>query len=120
MLQPASYGQPPANHDPLTSVLSLPVRVQTEEASRQGGYTVRSTGLRFVNASVRTEWTVPHNQIFLDLDGSLTGYARGTVIPYTPFNDFGGASSGCVRAGTTYDSGILCDSSETVRALHGL
>jgi hypothetical protein len=25
-----------------------------------------------------------------------------------------------VRAGTTYDSGILCDSSETVRALHGL
>ena len=79
------------------------------------GYSVRFQGLRFINASQRVEWTIPFNQIFLDLDGSLTGHAAGTVIPYTPFNDFEEPSSGCRRVDMTYDNGILCDSSETVR-----
>jgi hypothetical protein len=59
---------------------------------------------------------MPFNQIFSDLDGTLTGFPQGTLIPYSPFNDFGGVASGCSRAGRVFDDGILCDSSETVCA----
>jgi hypothetical protein len=90
---------------------------ETDGGQRQGGYSIRFQGQRFVNSTKRTAWTVPFNQIFLDLDGSLTGVAQGTVIPYSPFNDFNDPTSGCSRAGPTYDGGILCDSSESVRRL---
>ncbi len=76
---------------------------------------MRFQGLRFINSTQRTMWTPPFNQIFLDLDGSLTGHVDGTAIPYTPFNNFGVAASGCVHVGVQYDSGIVCDGSETVR-----
>ncbi len=76
--------------------------MQTDSSSRQGGYSVRSRGLRFVNSTRRTQWTTPFNQIFLDLDGSLTGFANGTVIPYTGFNGYSTDNSGCQRANNTY------------------
>ena len=79
------------------------------------GYSVRFHGLRFVNASQRTQWTIPFNQIFLDLDGSLTGFANGVVTPFTPFNNFNGSGSGCTRADGALDHGIVCDATETVR-----
>ncbi len=74
--------------------------MQTDASSRQGGYSVRTQGLRFVNTTQVIKWTVPYNQIWLDLDGSLSGFVNGTVIPYTPFNNFGPTTSGCARAGT--------------------
>ncbi len=100
----------PVYHRTTTHVYPL----QTDTAQRQGGYSIRSEGLRFINSSQRVAWTPPFNQIFMDQDGSLTGQSQGTVIPYTPFNDFRDPTSGCSRAGPVYDGGIVCDSSETV------
>lgn len=53
---------------------------------KQGGYTYRWSGLSFVNSAVRVGWAAPYKDIFLDLDGSLTGWVNGTVLPFWAWN----------------------------------
>eukprot|EP00049_Salpingoeca_infusionum_P016727 m.345219 g.345219 ORF g.345219 m.345219 type:complete len:3928 (+) comp16139_c0_seq5:247-12030(+) len=81
---------------------------------KQGGYTYRFDGVSFTNSSKRTLWTVPFRQIFLDLDGSLTGYENGTATPYYAFNHYPGL---CDAMDETYDNGIVCNGTVAVRRL---
>lgn len=86
---------------------------------KQGGYTYRLTGLRFVQSPVRVRWTVPYKSIMHDLDGSLTGRGPRTwALPYYKFNQHAacrempeGSSLGGGQAG------MSCDSSVGVRRL---
>jgi hypothetical protein len=79
----------------------------------QGGYTIRFDGLRFVNTTRRVKWEPPKKDIFIDLDGSLTGFRNGTAMPFFTFNNF----TGPCRTDTvgTYDKGIVCDGTVRVR-----
>jgi hypothetical protein len=79
----------------------------------QGGYTVRFDGLRFVNTTRRTKWTAPFKDIFVDLDGSLTGHVNGSVSPFFAFNQW----PECVANLTMFDGGIACDGSVRTRRL---
>jgi hypothetical protein len=92
---------------------------------KQGGYTTRFEGLRFVNSPRRVKWTAPYKQIFWDLDGSLTDQspAGGWLMPYHKFNDWRPACRGMGDAsaigtdGQKYDGGIRCDDSVVVRRM---
>jgi hypothetical protein len=81
---------------------------------RQGGYTFRLGGLAFTNSPRRTKWTSPYKQIFLDLDGSLTGHVNGTATPYRGYHVVPGV---CERSDETHDAGIVCDNTVRVRRL---
>jgi plastocyanin len=85
---------------------------------KQGGYTYRFENLKFINTPARTRWTCPYKQIFYDLDGSLTGYAGGTTLPYYQFNDWEGD---CEMDDTgTFDKGhrgMVCNDKVRVRRL---
>ena len=92
-----------------------PVQCNLQLGLRQGGYTFRLLGLTFINTTRRVMWTPPYKEILLDLDGSLTGLAGGGwVMPMYKWNRW---TPMCVAANTTFDSGIVCDSSVTVRRL---
>ena len=82
---------------------------------RNGGYTTRMRGLRFVNTSVRVLWTSPFRDIFSDLDGSLTGTAPGAwAMPYYAFNNW----PECSRdVGGALGGGHVCTSAVTVRRM---
>ena len=81
---------------------------------KQGGFTTRWQGLTFINTTKRGLWTVPYEDIFLDLDGSLTGTANGWTTPYYKWNEWAPA---CSRQSTTYDNGLVCDNSVVIRRL---
>jgi plastocyanin len=57
---------------------------------KQGGYTVRYERLKFENSPMKTKWTCPYKQIHYDLDGTLTGHAGGTALPYYKYNEWEG------------------------------
>ena len=79
----------------------------------QGGFTYRFEGLSFVNTTRRTLWTPPYKDIFLDLDGTLTGHVNGSVTEYRPFNVW----PECEAQGAVYDHGIVCNSSARIRRM---
>jgi hypothetical protein len=93
-------------------VISSCMKCGSQTDLKQGGYTVRFRGLRFVNCSQRVAWVEPYKEIFFDLDGSLTGIASGTATPYYGFNEW---TPTCTRQGLALDSGLLCDASVRVR-----
>ncbi|KAA0165290.1 hypothetical protein FNF31_01943 [Cafeteria roenbergensis] len=90
---------------------------------RQGGFTVRFEGLRFVNSPRRVKWTAPYKQIFWDRDGSLTDTATGGWV--TPFFAFNQHSPACRAVGSRqnggdglkFDGGIVCDDTVVVRRM---
>ena len=82
----------------------------------QGGYTVRWAGLSWVNVSRRVAWSKPYKDIFIDLDGTLTGMGPGTVMPFYAFNKW----PECVRDSTpngALGGGLVCSDSVVVRRL---
>ena len=83
------------------------------ESYKQGGYTYRMQGLKFINSNVRTYWSDPPKEIFYDLDGSLTGYVNGTATPYYPWNEW----PECVKQDATYSNGLVCNGDVRVRRL---
>lgn len=88
-------------------------KCDSSEDTKQGAYTFRFEGLRFVNTERRIKWTGWKKQIFHDLDGTLTGIEAGTVTPYYSFNDW----EECEQRGSELDDGLLCDASVRVRRL---
>lgn len=54
---------------------------QCSEFKKRGGWTSHTSKNRFVNASRRTALQWNHEAVILDLDGSLTGYVNGSVVP---------------------------------------
>ena len=79
----------------------------------QGGYTVRVSGLAFENVTRRVSWGSPFKDIFLDLDGSLSGVVNGTAAPFYAFNNF----PECPRAGPELSLATLCGASTPLRRL---
>jgi len=91
---------------------------------KQGGFTARFEGLRFVNSPRRVKWTAPYKQIFWDLDGTLTDQpgTGGWLTPYWAFNVHAPACRHTGRRqdggdGLKYDGGIVCDDSVVVRRM---
>jgi len=85
----------------------------SDENYRQGGYTVRFDGLQFINVARRTHWNPPKKDIFIDLDGSLSGQPNSTVTPFYAFNNW----PECPQAGSLFEYGLVCNSSVQVRRL---
>ena len=52
-------------------------------------------------------------EIFFDLDGSLTGFVNGSTTPYYAFNN----DAACVRGNATFENGTVCDGSKRIRRL---
>ena len=78
----------------------------TEPAS-----TSRFDKLAFDNSSVRTGFGAPYKQILYDLDGTLTGVAKGSVAWSFKFNIYPGMSP------LPYNSGFFLDVSFRVRGI---
>ena len=51
---------------------------------QQGGYESRFSGLTFINSPRLTKWQWMHEQVFRDLDGSLTGTRGAALIATSP------------------------------------
>jgi len=81
---------------------------------KQGGYTFRFAGLRFVSSDKKVKFTPPMKQIFQDDDGSLTGTAGGWLTAHRTFHEWAGQ---CERGGVEVDRGVVCDDSVKVRRL---
>ena len=100
-------------------VLSACAGCCTPTKFRQGAYTFRFENLVWKNSAVRTKWTCPYKQIFYDLDGSLSGYRGGTVLPFYKFNEWDGE---CTKDpnGKMYSAGragMVCNEKVRVRRL---
>lgn len=80
----------------------------------QGGYTVRFEKIKFFNSNVRTFWTAPQrNDIFWDLDGSLSGsVANSHITPYKGFNNWPECPRDTVG---TFAGANVCDNTVAVR-----
>ena len=52
--------------------------------AKKGGWVTRFEKLKFINSPRLANFELNHRAIYEDLDGSLTGYAGGTVLPYNP------------------------------------
>ena len=96
------------------SLCVCPEQCDSEIALRQGGYTFRWQGIKFINTTKKVLWTAPYKQIFWDLDGSLTGQPNGWVTPYYKWNNWPGV---CSRQTSVYDRGLICDNTTVVRRL---
>lgn len=81
---------------------------------RQGAYSYRTRGLTWIRSNVRTFWNPPYKDIFLDLDGTLTGYAGGTAVAYFPFNSWPECARDTIG---TYNYGHVCDNTVAVRRM---
>jgi len=94
-----------------SAIFSCPDCMSTSPV--QGGYTVRVSGLAFENVTCRVSWGSPFKDIFLDLDGSLSGIVNGTAAPFYAFNNF----PECPRAGPELSLATLCGASTPLRRL---
>ena len=54
---------------------------QCLEFKKKGGWTTHTSKNRFVNSPRRTALQWSHEAVIVDLDGSLTGYPNGCVVP---------------------------------------
>lgn len=54
---------------------------QCVEFKKRGGWTTHTLQNHFVNSPRRTAFRWSHEAVILDLDGSLTGYANGSIVP---------------------------------------
>lgn len=102
-----------------TGVLSGCAGCCSANSMRQGAYTYRFERLWWENSPMKTRWTCPYKQIFLDLDGSLTGYVGGTAMPFYKFNEWDGH---CTRSNSSYSlgwgaGGMVCNENVRVRRL---
>ena len=86
---------------------------EDQDNYRSGGYTVRFSGLSWVNTTKRVLWQSPHKDIFIDQDGTLTGAGPNTTtLPYYAFN----AWPECARDSTgAFDYGHVCSAAVVVR-----
>jgi hypothetical protein len=79
---------------------------------KQGGYTYRMGGLRFVNSNVRTYWNPPYKCIYWDVDSTLTGFVNGSATYYYGFNNWPECPRDTVG---TYQYGTVCNGSAMLR-----
>jgi hypothetical protein len=94
---------------------------ENDDNYRQGGYTVRFSGLSWVNTERRVTWQPPFKDIFMDLDGTLTGGSGvagagpgATVLPFFAFNSW----PECARdGGAVFTAGHVCSAAVVVRRL---
>ncbi len=79
----------------------------------QGGYETRFEKLKFVNSTNIVKWQWEHEQVFRDLDGSLTTTEGGSLIPW--MNALPSGNCANMHSGTAEGSfpGAVCD--ETVQ-----
>ena len=92
--------------------LLLCKQCDTVAQMNQGGFTLFTKGLQFINTPIRFRPWYPYKEILFDYDGSLTGIAGGSLTPYYAFN----VNPHCTAMNATY-GGIVCDSSVRVRKL---
>ena len=85
----------------------------TQAQQSQSGFTVRTSGLRFINSAQSIQFMFPFKDIIMDEDGSLTGVAGGTLTNNYSFN----ANPHCTQQGLQLGYGLLCDASVRVRKL---
>ncbi|XP_028646739.2 fibrocystin-L-like [Erpetoichthys calabaricus] len=74
-----------------------------------GGWRVKFSGVQYFNATNKAGFTKEHEAALIDTDGSLTGHANNTVIPYSALLD----PSHCrlrVPEWSTGYTGSICDS----------
>ncbi len=77
-----------------------------------GGFTYRINNLKRDNSPTLFKFTWPYKDVFVDVDGSMTGAANSTVTEYTVAN----TQPECVRGDAgVYDGGLICNSSVSVR-----
>lgn len=88
---------------------------------KQGGFTFRFSRLDFRDSEVRTRWTCPYKQIFLDLDSTLTGYTGGTALPFYKYNEWENEcvadATGAYSGGSWPSGGMVCNDKVRVRRL---
>ena len=84
----------------------------TVAQANQGGHTMYSRGLQFINTPIRFHTWYPYKEIVFDMDGSMTGYVNGSLTAYYAFN----VNPHCKQMNATY-GGIVCDPSVRVRKL---
>jgi hypothetical protein len=60
----------------LVRVCVCGLQCDLEMSLRQGGYTTRFTGLKFINTPRRVRWTSPFKEIVLVCSGALSPYRR--------------------------------------------
>jgi hypothetical protein len=82
---------------------------------RQGGFTYRTEGLKFVNSTYKLVWSPHYKEIFLDLDGTLGGgQPHSWLIKSNEFNSW----PECIQLPSTeFQNTMLCDNTTTVRRL---
>lgn len=56
---------------------------QCKEFKKRGGWITHALKNRFVNSPRRSFFEWSHESAILDLDGSITGYPNGSVVPYS-------------------------------------
>ena len=78
----------------------------------QGGFTIWTSGLKFVNTPTVFGSVFPQKEIVFDRDGSLTGYVNGTLTANWAFN----INPHCHVAANTFGL-LVCDGTVRVRKL---
>ena len=68
----------------LVCVCFCGLQCDVEMTLRQGGYTTRFTGLKFINTPRRVRWTSPFKEIVLVCSGALFPYLRPRLLPSSP------------------------------------
>jgi len=85
-----------------------------DDTLSQGGYTIRTGNLNFINSAKRVKHTLPFKEIWFDKDGSLTGIVNGSVTYARDFNKWAECS---VDTTGELDFGIKCDASVRIRRM---
>ena len=98
-------------NNPAVAILSCK---QCDSAAQlsQGGFTIYTKGLQFVNTPIRFRPVYPFKEILYDQDGTLTGIVNGSLTAYYAFN----VNPHCKAMNATY-GGIVCDNTVRVRRL---
>jgi hypothetical protein len=103
------------NYGRSATAISLCEGCESDVEYAQGGWTYRVRGLQFINVVNKVTFNAPFKEILFDLDGSLTGYVNGSLIPYTAYNSWPGE---CNPAGNdVLPMGLLCNGNTRVRRL---
>ncbi len=85
------------------------------EFMRQGAYTYRTEGLKFVNSTYKIVWSRHYKEIYWDMDGTFGGgNPHSWLINSYEFNNW----PECTQLpSVNYENTMLCDNTTTVRRL---
>ena len=83
-----------------------------DDSLSQGGFTIRTNNLKFVNSHKRLLHTAPFKEIWMDMDGSLTGQVNASVTFARAHNQWAECR---VDATGALDFGLVCDPSVRIR-----